>query len=111
MKIEWSEASTKRGLIWVITAIVGAVFLFMGKPIDQLLLLATGVAGVVGTTTPGSVIAHTHTYSKAISIGNQKPLSSGTAPFDSYISDSTGSTGGAANFGAGSSILFCVKYL
>ena len=48
MKIEWSEASTKRGLIWVITAIVGAVFLFMGKPIDQLLLLATGVAGGLG---------------------------------------------------------------
>ena len=48
MKIEWSEASTKRGLIWVITAIVGAIFLFMGKPIDQLLLLATGVAGGLG---------------------------------------------------------------
>lgn len=48
MKIEWSEASTKRGLIWVITAIVGAVFLFMGKPIDQLLLLAGGVAGGLG---------------------------------------------------------------
>ena len=48
MKIEWSEASTKRGVIWVITAIVGAVFLFMGKPIDQLLLLATGVAGGLG---------------------------------------------------------------
>jgi len=48
MKIDWSEASTKRGLIWVITTIVGAVFLFMGKPIDQLLLLATGVAGGLG---------------------------------------------------------------
>jgi hypothetical protein len=48
MKIEWSEASTKRGLIWVITAIVGAVFLFIGKPIDELLLLATGVAGGLG---------------------------------------------------------------
>jgi hypothetical protein len=48
MKIDWSEASTKRGLIWLITAIVGAVFLFMGKPIDQLLLLATGVAGGLG---------------------------------------------------------------
>ena len=48
MKIDWSEASTKRGLIWVVTAIVGAVFLFMGKPIDQLLLLATGVAGGLG---------------------------------------------------------------
>jgi hypothetical protein len=48
MKIDWSEASTKRGLIWVITAIVGSVFLFIGKPIDELLLLATGVAGGLG---------------------------------------------------------------
>jgi hypothetical protein len=48
MKIDWSEASTKRGLIWVITAVIGAVFIFMGKPIDQLLLLAGGVAGGLG---------------------------------------------------------------
>lgn len=48
MKINWSEASTKRGLIWVITAVIGAVFIFMGKPIDQLLLLAGGVAGGLG---------------------------------------------------------------
>lgn len=48
MKIDWSEASTKRGVIWLITAIVGTIFLFMGKPIDQLLLLATGVAGGLG---------------------------------------------------------------
>jgi hypothetical protein len=39
MKIEWSEASTKRGIIWVVTAVVGTVFVFMGKPVDQLLLL------------------------------------------------------------------------
>lgn len=48
MKIDWSEASTKRGLIWVITAGIGAVFIFLGKPIDQLLLLAGGVAGGLG---------------------------------------------------------------
>ena len=48
MKIDWSEASTKRGIIWLITAIVGTVFSFIGKPIDQLLLLATGVAGGLG---------------------------------------------------------------
>ena len=48
MKFDWSEASTKRGLIWVATAIVGAVLIFMGKPIDQLLLLASGVAGGLG---------------------------------------------------------------
>jgi hypothetical protein len=48
VKINWSEASTKRGLIWVITAVIGAVFIFLGKPIDQLLLLAGGVAGGLG---------------------------------------------------------------
>ena len=48
MQIEWSEASTKRGIIWVATAIVGSVFVFMGKPVDQLLLLAGGVAGGLG---------------------------------------------------------------
>lgn len=47
MKIEWSEASTKRGLIWVVTAVVGAVLLYQGKSVDQLLLLAGGVAGGV----------------------------------------------------------------
>ena len=48
MKIDWNETSTKRGLIWVITAIVGSVFVFLGKPVDQLLLLASGVAGGLG---------------------------------------------------------------
>ena len=48
MKIDWSEASTKRGRIWVITAVIGTVFIIMGKPIDQLLLLAGGVAGGLG---------------------------------------------------------------
>lgn len=48
MKIEWGEASTKRGLIWVVTAVVGAVLLYQGKSVDQLLLLAGGVAGGLG---------------------------------------------------------------
>jgi hypothetical protein len=48
MKFDWTEASTKRGLIWVATAITGAILIFMGKPIDQLLLLASGVAGGLG---------------------------------------------------------------
>jgi hypothetical protein len=48
MKIKWNEASTKRGIIWLITAVVGSIFIFLGKPIDQLLLLATGVAGGLG---------------------------------------------------------------
>ena len=46
--INWSEASTKRGAVWVVTAIVGAIFIFLGKPVDQLLLLAGGVAGGLG---------------------------------------------------------------
>ena len=48
MKIEWSQASTKRGIIWVVTAIIGTVLILLGKPVDQLLLLAGGVAGGVG---------------------------------------------------------------
>jgi hypothetical protein len=48
MKIDWSEASTKRGIIWVTTAIVGFIFIYLGKPVDQLLLLAGGVAGGLG---------------------------------------------------------------
>jgi hypothetical protein len=48
MKIEWSQASTKRGIIWVVTAIVGAVFIYLDKPVDQLLLLSGGIAGGLG---------------------------------------------------------------
>ncbi len=48
MKIDWNAASTKRGIIWVVTALVGSVFVFMGKPVDQLLLLAGAVAGGLG---------------------------------------------------------------
>ena len=46
--INWGQASTQRGLIWVVTALAGAVLLYQGKPIDQLLLLAGGVAGGLG---------------------------------------------------------------
>jgi len=48
MKINWTAASTKRGLVWVITALVGSIFIFLGKPVDQLLLLAGAVAGGLG---------------------------------------------------------------
>lgn len=46
--ILWGQASTQRGLIWVATALVGAVLLYQGKPIDQLLLLAAAVSGGLG---------------------------------------------------------------
>jgi hypothetical protein len=50
MKIEWSEASTKRGIIWVVTAVIGTVFVFLGKPVDQLLLLASDLVWPVAPT-------------------------------------------------------------
>ena len=48
MAIDWSASSTKRGAVWVITAVVGSIFIFLGKPVDQLLLLAGAVAGGLG---------------------------------------------------------------
>ena len=67
------------------------------------------VAGVVGTTTVGSVIAHTHTYT---SYSSFQPQSGSSTPcWYGTSAANTGSTGGSANFGAGSAILFCVKYL
>lgn len=48
MKINWNAASTKRGAIWLLTAAVGTIMLLQGKPVDQLLLLAGGVAGGLG---------------------------------------------------------------
>jgi len=78
------------------------------------------VAGVVGTTTTGTVISHTHTdaghaHSSPQSFnGFQVNLANagavgGGATGTGYANIQN--TGGVANFGAGSSILFCVKYL
>jgi hypothetical protein len=67
----------------------------------------SAIAGVVGTTSVGAVIAHLHTG--GVSVYNS-PADSGGASAAGGTSN-TGSTGGAANFGAGSAILFCVKYL
>jgi hypothetical protein len=46
--VRWRQASTQRGFIWVLTALVGAVLLCHGKSVDQLILLASGVAGGLG---------------------------------------------------------------
>lgn len=48
VKIDWSENSTKRGIIWVVTAIVGLPMAWLGKDISGLLTLAMGVAGGLG---------------------------------------------------------------
>lgn len=52
MNIVWSESSTKRGAIWVIAAIVGIIGWWTGKDVAPILLLAAGVAGGLGVTTP-----------------------------------------------------------
>ena len=67
------------------------------------------VAGVVGTTTVGAVIAHTHTAGRS-SLSDVSGSSYGGGDASQGTAN-TGSTGGSANFGAGSAILFCVKYL
>ena len=69
----------------------------------------SAVAGVVGTITPGSVIAHTHVTLS--SPGSGQGYTGPDTVQQSAFSQTSGSTGGAANFGAGSAILFCVKYL
>ena len=68
----------------------------------------SAVAGVVGTTTVGSVIAHTHSGTVGTSTTGFYSGGVYTVPSGSVA---IGSTGGSANFGAGSAILFCVKYL
>ena len=54
MNIDWTSASTKRGAVWVITAFVGSIFVIMGKPVDQLLLLAGTLDRVRITTVNGT---------------------------------------------------------
>lgn len=48
MNINWSEASTKRGVVWIVASILGTIMVFMGKDPSQILVLATGVAGGLG---------------------------------------------------------------
>lgn len=46
--VDWKENSTKRGAVWLATAIVGTFMLLIGKDISQLIILATAVAGGMG---------------------------------------------------------------
>ena len=46
--IDWNEASTKRGAVWLVTAVIGLVMIWFGKDPTPLLLLASGVAGGLG---------------------------------------------------------------
>jgi len=65
---------------------------------------------VFGDLTTGEIKAHTHTYSQAFVRGNQKPLSTGTAPYDSVTTTDTSSTGGSANLAAGQTFSLIIKY-
>lgn len=49
--IDWSQTSTKRGIVWVVTFIIGMPMAYMGKDVTQLLLLAGGVVGGMGVLT------------------------------------------------------------
>ena len=48
IKIDWSENSTKRGIIWVIAAVIGFPMVWLGKDITQLITLSMGIAGGLG---------------------------------------------------------------
>jgi hypothetical protein len=62
----------------------------------------------VGTTTTGSVIAHSHSQSLG---GANNATSNSTAGNNfSTASGTTGSTGGTNNLAAGARVLFCIKF-
>jgi hypothetical protein len=46
--IDWSQAPTLRGIIWMVASVIGLVMVYMGKDVSQLILLAGGIAGGVG---------------------------------------------------------------
>lgn len=46
--INWNEASTKRGIVWGITAIIGVYGWLMGKDVEPIILLGAAVAGGLG---------------------------------------------------------------
>ena len=48
MKI--NEPSTKRGIIWVLTGVCGALGWWMGKDITPVIILGTTVAGGLGVS-------------------------------------------------------------
>lgn len=43
-----NEASTKRGIIWLVTAIIATIFSFFGKDATQVLAIGGAVVGGLG---------------------------------------------------------------
>jgi len=52
MNINWGEASTKRGLVFVVTGAVAGVFLWFGKDVQSVLTVGAFVAGGLGVALP-----------------------------------------------------------
>lgn len=46
--IDFKQASTKRGMIWIVTAILGYIGWWSGKDITPIILIGTTVAGGLG---------------------------------------------------------------
>jgi microcystin-dependent protein len=64
----------------------------------------------VGTSTTGSVIAHTHSTGSGAN-GTPYVTTTGTYnPSANLAASTTGSTGGTNNLAAGARVLFCIKY-
>lgn len=47
-EVDFTQASTIRGLIWLAVAAMGSVMILAGKDISNLLLLGSAVAGGLG---------------------------------------------------------------
>ena len=48
MNIDWTQASTKRGVVWVSTFFIGMIMIALKQDVSQLIVLSTGVAGGLG---------------------------------------------------------------
>lgn len=46
--IDWSQASTKRGAMWVIVGLIGTVGWWFGKDVTGIILLGSTISGAMG---------------------------------------------------------------
>ena len=66
--------------------------------------------GIVGTETVGQVISHLHSIDSAAANSGPGNINNGSGVTEGNPAiTQTGSTGGSANFAAGSNVLMCVK--
>lgn len=50
-EVDWTQSSTFRGLIRTVVLILGAVGWWMGKDVTGIILLGTGINGILGIST------------------------------------------------------------